>query len=139
MVGAIGELIDNVDEHSEHPESGFVAYHAAANAFEVVVADGGVGVLNSLRRNPAYASVNNSGDALLEATRDGVSGSTLLKRGYGLSTLFRSLAGQNGDIRFRSGDHALHIRGTVLSLAGKLEVVQRAPLPGLTISIRCTT
>ena len=44
-MGALGELQDNVFEHSGRPDSGLVAYGASTGAFEFVVADAGRGVL----------------------------------------------------------------------------------------------
>lgn len=54
LMGALGELQDNVFEHSGRPESCVVAYAANNGAFEFVVADAGRGVLASLRENPEF-------------------------------------------------------------------------------------
>jgi hypothetical protein len=45
IIGALGELQDNVMRHSGRPDTGLVAFAATASAFEVVVSDAGVGVL----------------------------------------------------------------------------------------------
>ena len=68
---ALGELQDNVFEHSGRPESGVVAYAASNGAFEFVVADAGRGVLASLRENPEFAGLADSGAALRVAVLTG--------------------------------------------------------------------
>jgi hypothetical protein len=51
--------------------------------------------------------------------------------------LFRKLAGHGGEVRFRSGDHALMISSDQISLDAKASVIQRPLLPGLTVSVLC--
>ncbi len=54
LVGAIEEMVSNIYEHSGAPASGIVAFRAGGDGFEFVVADSGVGVLESLRSCPDY-------------------------------------------------------------------------------------
>lgn len=137
IVGALTELVDNIYEHSQAPVTGIAGYYAHDGAVEFVVSDAGIGVLASLRRAPLYADLSDTGIALRAALQDGVTSRVSGRGGDGIGSLFRALAGYEGELRFRSGDHALTIRGRTLSLAGHVEVAQRAPLPGLTISILC--
>jgi hypothetical protein len=110
LMGALGELQDNVFEHSGRPESGVVAYAAGDGAFEFVVADAGRGVLASLRENPEFASLEESGAALRVAVSDGASRhARSTGRGYGIGQLLRALAHDAAELRFRSGDHALRL------------------------------
>jgi hypothetical protein len=138
LIGAFGELQDNVFRHSEAPATGLVAYAVTTEGFEFVASDLGVGVLASLKSHPDYSGLEDSGQALRTAVADGESrfgrdsGS-----GLGLSQLFRALATQDGDLRFRSGDHALEIRGHSPSLQGMFEVRHKAELVGLTVSVLC--
>ena len=136
LIGALGELEDNVFRHSQAYETGLAAYAASALGFEMVVCDGGCGVLASLRSNPGYADLQDAGEALRVAVADGQS---RLGRdsgaGYGMGQMFRALANHDGDLRFRSDDHALEVRGH--SLQGELKLTHVAPLPGLTISALC--
>jgi hypothetical protein len=138
LLGALGELQDNVYEHSGRPETGLVAYAVSPDAFEFVAADAGIGVLASLRQNPEFSGLTDSGAALRAAASDGAS---RLGRdsghGYGIGQLFRALANHEGELRFRSGDHALALRGDSPSLTGQIEIAQKAWLTGLTISVRC--
>jgi hypothetical protein len=138
LMGALGELQDNIFEHSGRPATGLVAYGAGNGAFEFVVADAGRGVLASRRENLEFAHLADSGAALLVAASDGASryaGST--GHGYGIGQLFRALAHHTAGLRFRSGDHALRVWGVAPSLAGQVELAQKAWLDGLTITIRC--
>ncbi len=138
LMGALGELLDNVLAHSGRPESGIVAYAASDGAFEFVVADAGRGVLASLRENPKFAGLSDSGTALRVAASDGASRhARSLGHGYGIGQLFRALTHDAAELRFRSGDYALRLWGDAPSLTGQVELAQKAWLDGLTISVRC--
>lgn len=138
LMGALGELLDNVFEHSGRPESGVVAYAASEGAFEFVVADAGRGVLASLRENPEFAGLTDSGTALRAAASDGASRhARSTGHGYGIGQLFRALAHEAAELRFRSGDHALRLWGDAPSLIGQVELAQKAWLDGLAVSVRC--
>lgn len=138
LMGAIGELQDNVFEHSGRPASGLLAYGASNGAFELVVADAGRGVLASLRENPEFAHLPDSGAALRVAVSDGASRhARSTGHGYGIGQLFRALAHHAAELRFRSGDHALRLWGDAPSLTGQVELAQKAWLNGLVVSVRC--
>lgn len=138
LMGALGELLENVFEHSGRPGSGVVAYAASDGSFEFVVADAGRGVLASLRENPEFAGLTDSGTALRVAASDGASRHVRSTgHGYGIGQLFRALAHDAAELRFRSGDHALRLWGDAPSLTGQVELAQKAWLDGLTVSVRC--
>lgn len=138
LVGALGELQDNVFEHSGRPATGLIVYGAGNGAFEFVVADAGCGVLASLRENPKFAHLADCGAALRVAASDGASRHARSSgHGYGIGQLFRALAHHAAELRFRSGDHALRLWGDAPSLTGQVELAQKAWLDGLTISVRC--
>ncbi len=137
LMGALGELRENVHQHSGRPETGLVAYGAVNGTFEFVVADSGMGVLASLKQNPEFAQLTDSGEALRVAVSDGSSRHGRASgRGYGIGQLFRALAHDSAELRFRSGDHALRLWGDAPSLSGHYEVVQKARLDGLIITVR---
>ena len=138
LMGALGELLDNVFEHSGRPESGVAAFGASDGAFEFVIADAGRGVLASLRENPEFAGLSDSGAALRVAASDGASRHARSSgHGYGIGQLFRALAHDAAELRFRSGDHALRLWGDAPSLTGQVELAQKAWLDGLAVSVRC--
>lgn len=138
LLGALGELQDNVYTHSGRIDTGLAAYAVSADTFEFVIADAGIGVLASLRQNGEFIQLEHSGQALCEAISDGASRfGRQSGHGYGISQLFRALAHENGDLRFRSGDHVLTLCGDNMSPNGKLSVIKKANLPGFIISVRC--
>jgi hypothetical protein len=138
IVGALGELQDNVFRHSEASRTGLVAFAARPGSFEVVVSDGGVGVLTSLRSHPDYLGLEDAGIALKVAVADGQSRfGRASGYGFGMGQMFRALANHDGDLRFRSDDHALEVRGHSPSLQGRVQLRQKAALPGLTVSVLC--
>ncbi|MEY9594816.1 hypothetical protein ABIA06_007107 [Bradyrhizobium yuanmingense] len=139
LIGAMGEIADNVLEHSEAVPTGFIVFCSRPGCFEFAVADNGIGTLASLRSNPEYAHLADEGDALQCALTDGESrygkGAT---RGTGFSTLFRSLVNMNASLRFRSGDHALSMQGTSPTLVNA-HVARKPRASGFMTSVRCTT
>jgi hypothetical protein len=140
IIGAMGELQDNVFRHSQKSETGLAAYASTPGAFEIVVADSGIGVLASLRECRDYASLPDAGAALQVAVADGNSRLGRDKgNGFGMGQMFRALANHDGDLRFRSDDHVLAVRGHSPSLQGHIELGHKARLTGLTISVLCRT
>jgi hypothetical protein len=138
IIGAMGELLDNVLRHSQKPDTGLAAYAATPGAFEIVVADSGVGVLASLRECPDYSDLHDAGAALKVAVADGNSRfGRASGNGFGMGQMFRALANHDGQLRFRSDDHALAVRGHSPSLQGHVELGHKARLTGLTISVLC--
>ena len=137
LAGAMGELETNIHEHAMSPETGIVAYRAEAGAFEFVVADQGVGMLASLRRNADFAGLTDAGVALRAALTEGVSrygkGSG---RGFGFRPIFTGLMDLYAELRFRSGDHAVTMDGVSPALA-TARISQKAPLAGFFASVRC--
>lgn len=137
LVAAAGEMYSNIYDHSAAPATGLVAFRAVPNRFEFVVADRGVGVLESLRSCPAYSSMSDHGEALHLALKDGVSRyGANSSHGYGFHQLFIGLANLSGSLRFRSGDHALVIDGSTPSLM-TARTAQKPYLSGFLISVAC--
>lgn len=137
LIGAMGELEDNIHLHSRAVYTGFVGYRAYAGEFEFVIADQGVGVLESLRTCDDYKHLKDSGKALLIALQEGESRfGRAAGRGSGFRPLFTGLANLMGQLRFRSGDHVLTIDGQHPDLAAA-RVQQRAPFQGFVATVRC--
>ena len=137
LAAAMKELESNIHEHADAPETGILAYRAEPGAFEFVVADRGIGILRSLRRNAAHAGLQDEGKALEAAMTDGVSRyGPNNNRGYGFRPIFTGLANLHGELRFRSGDHAITMDGTSPALTTS-RISQKAPLDGFFASVRC--
>ena len=131
------ELESNVHEHAEAPDSGVIAYRAEAGAFEFVVADRGIGVLESLRSSGEYEYLRDEGTALRAALTEGVSRHGRdVGRGLGFRPMFRGLVDLYGELRFRSGDHAMTMDGVGPDVA-TARIAQKARMPGFFASVRC--
>ena len=113
LTGTFGEMTGNLQEHSEEPQTGVVGYRYSTGEFEYVVADAGIGVLESLRGHSDYSWLSDSGEALETAVSSGESrhGRRQL-RGFGFDRLMYNIAQRNSYLRFRSGDHSYSIDGT---------------------------
>lgn len=137
LTAALGELLSNIYEHCEKPASGIVAFSSTPGRFEIAATDRGVGVLNSLRTNSSFATLDDHGNALRLAISDGVSRFEFAHdRGHGFQPIFVGLANLNGTLRFRSGDHALMIEGNNLSTMAA-RTSQKPATQGFQISVNC--
>lgn len=136
LAGTFEEMTGNLLEHSERSESGVVGYTWRQGEFEYVVADAGIGVLDSLRQHPDYSWMSDSGEALETAVCDGESrfGRKQL-RGTGFHDLLYNIARRNSYLRFRSGDHSYALDGTK-SLPVK-QMQHCAHFQGFLISVVC--
>lgn len=137
LVGAMEELENNIHEHSEAPETGILAYRAAPGLFEFVAADGGIGVMKSLRKCGLFAGLADNGDALQMALTDGTSRfGPDANRGHGFRPIFIGLLNLHGSLRFRSGDHALTMDGASPDLATS-RLAQKPEIDGFFASVCC--
>ena len=138
LTAALMELHSNVYEHSRAPETGIVAFQVHQGKFEFVVADSGIGILNSLRTYTDYSEFNDHGKALQQALTEGISRyGPHSSRGYGFRPLFVGLANLHSALRFRSGDHALLIDGRNPSLMSA-RLAQKPLIQGFLVSVTCT-
>jgi hypothetical protein len=137
LAAAMRELESNIHEHSGHPRLGILAFQSRSCLFEFVVADGGAGVLATLREDEEFATLTDHGLAMHAALQDNVSryGRTS-GHGNGFRDLFVGLAHLNADLRFRSGDHALLISGPQPEVK-TARLAQKAPFQGFLAAVRC--
>jgi hypothetical protein len=136
ICGAVGEMVDNIFEHSGALRTGVVAFLGSSETFEVSVGDAGKGILASLQTNPTFAYLRDAGTAMAVAIKDGNSRyGPGMDRGYGFGTLFRALNTLDAEIRFRSGDYALEISGRSPSLRNPY-ISQKSELHGFVVSVR---
>ena len=128
-IAAISELLNNISEHSGALGSGYITFEATPGRFDFVVADHGVGALESLKRNPDYSTLHDSGTAIELALSDGVSRHQEKGRGLGFRPLLVGLANMCDSIRFRSDDHS---REYTRPVSGEIEAqtLEKAPLKG---------
>ena len=137
MVAAMSEMEDNVHWHSGAAQTGVAAYRATPGRFEFVVADGGVGVLASLRDAAEYADLVDDGAALRLTLTEGASRfGSHSDRGHGFRPLFTGLANQRATLRFRSGEAAVSIDGRDPQLV-MAQPATKPRLSGFLISVSC--
>lgn len=136
IAGGIEEMVDNIYEHSEAPNTGLIAFHGSPEAVQVSIGDGGIGVLASLRTNPKFSFLRDTGTAMAEALKDQNSRyGPGEDRGYGFGTLIRSLNSLDAELRFRSGDYSLEIAGRNPSERIP-RISQKAELQGFVVSLQ---
>ncbi|MFN4228452.1 hypothetical protein [Parvibaculum sp.] len=138
LTAAIGEIYGNVVDHSERTETGYIVYATRGNIFEFVVADSGIGVLQSLQKNPAYSHIADSGTALEYALSEGVSRLQAPGHGFGFQPVFVGLANISTLVRFRSGDYGRELQrsgdGSIPATTKQLSTIG-----GLFCSVLCTS
>ena len=135
LTGAVGEMVDNVWQHSMTSLPGLAAYQVAHKRLDFGVVDLGIGILRSIRKNPSYHFLNSSMEALQKAILRGVSRFSNQGRGYGFSTLLQSVAELWGFTRLRSSE-------AVIVFDRRTEKRRRLqkylpPLPGVQITVSC--
>jgi len=134
LAGAVAEMADNVWQHSQAEAPGLLAYQVRRRRFAFSVADTGIGVLASLRKNPRYRQLSSSMEAVRAAIEPGVS-RFLDGGGMGFPSLLHALADLWGTARIRSGEAGLSIDRT--QDRRKKHSVYLPQLPGVHVSARC--
>lgn len=106
---ALQEIAQNVVQHSGPSAAGVAVAQASRKrpAFELAIADRGIGVRRSLQLNDQYAGVTRDKDALKLALRYGVTSSPE-GGGVGLFATRYLLRHNGGEFILRSGDAKLH-------------------------------
>lgn len=139
LIGTLEEMAEKVIWHSESIEVGLVGYRWESGWFEYCVGDPGIGVLASLRRNPLYAELGESVEALHLALQNGVSRfNSDDRRGTGFNGLLNNIAKNGCNLRFHSFDGVVEYDG-ILSLSNndaiRIKDSSAPILPGFTISL----
>ncbi|MFX0138583.1 MAG: hypothetical protein ACFFDN_33375, partial [Candidatus Hodarchaeota archaeon] len=137
ITGAMAEMADNVEQHSESTIRGLVGFEVSHGRATYTVVDVGVGVFNSLRTNPKFINLRTAVDAIFKALHSKVSRFGSTHRGLGFDTIFRSLADLNGCLRFRSDDGCVSFDGRSVNL----RKVKKSFVPfrkGFQLTISCS-
>lgn len=127
----LSELTQNILEHHDDPTKvkgiiGMQIFGQGAERFmELVVADHGDGIWQTLRSNEKYAYLASDADAILLSTEAQVSRYDDFTHGQGLSNLLRLAQLHGGSVNIRSGEGKVYYRTdrasrqfTVPALAG---------------------
>ena len=123
ICATLSEICANAAEHAASPFGAYAAvqayHHIVSGSRErrgeevlVAIADGGVGVRETLSRNPKYAKYTRTdNDSLRHALRMGVSGTGEIGRGGGLAVVGQIAARASGSLSLRSGSGRLTFYG----------------------------
>lgn len=114
ICATLSEICANAVEHGRSPFGAYAAVQAYQHIVSggrerrgeevlVAIADGGVGVRETLSRNPKYAEAGTDNDALRHALQMGVSGTGEIGRGGGLAVVGQISARAGGSLSLRSG------------------------------------
>ena len=140
LSGALGEMADNVAQHSGSdpacPAAGIIGYYICDGYVAFSIADLGRGALHSLKENPKWNQLQNSKDALLAIIQQHASRRPYGGDGEGFKEVFRSLTDLNGLIELFSGDGKIRITSTP---SGRQATPQFAGLlSGFQITVNCS-
>jgi hypothetical protein len=136
---ALLEMAANTVNHAQSPVPALVGYEVRGDAASFCVVDVGRGILKSLQDNPDYSHLTLHAEAIRIALHDGVSRVTgPFRRGYGFSTVFKSLIAQWGELRFRSGEGLITMHG--MKFGADCGEERHFPfLSGFQVSVCCRT
>lgn len=137
LVGALEEIENNVLQHSQRSHDAVVAFVAKPDEFSFVVGDNGIGPLSSFRSCSEYEYLADHGEALRLTLADGASRyGHSSGHGKGYNSLFIGLAMMQANLRFRTGNKMLSIRGVGPSRAADT-ITDRTFLQGFLASVVC--
>jgi hypothetical protein len=133
---ALHEMLENAVIHSEAAVSPIAGYAVGEGRAHFCVADVGIGVLKSLRQCGDFGHLRLHTHAIRTALHDGNSRFGKQRGGFGFREVFKALAAQWGDLRFRSGEGCISMNGQDLNADVGTE---RFPpsLPGFQVSVVC--
>lgn len=132
---ALNEIAENVIEHAESP-MGAVALAQVSpkrREFTVSIADRGIGIRVSLRRNAAYADIPTDLEALGVAQQPGVTSKLGTRGGLGLFITLAVLKATGGSLFLRSGSAALETGNITRGVSDLV------PMTGTLVALRFRT
>lgn len=128
----LDELAENVVHRADAPLGGFAAAQGwmRTQQFEIAIVDLGVGIRNSLAKNPAYADIEDDVTAINTALQPYVSSTPDRNSGIGLFITRLLLRENGGTLVVRSG------LGAVYSGAEEREHEAEIGFPGTLVAVR---
>lgn len=105
------ELLMNVTQHSNVQYGNYVCANSipTKHLIRVCVLDSGIGILNSLRRNPKYENLDNDIDAIRRSLEYGITSFKDTERGLGLDNLMQLIRSNKGEMQIVSGKGMISI------------------------------
>ena len=124
---SLGEIMDNVVNHSQSPVGGFVQATAykTSNRVEFVVADAGIGI-------PGSMNISDHAQAIRQAIDEGVTRDKSQNAGNGLYGSYRVATLSGGQFEINS------LKGSLFCKENEGDIVSRGnPIPYCGTSVRC--
>lgn len=114
LVGAAGELLDNIEQHAGPGKDALAAFDAEDGSLWLSVGDAGQGMLATYAKD---ADIETARDALRVAVVEHRSSTGEPGRGQGFRDLLRALGSLDASLRVRTGDASLECEGPAGSRA----------------------
>lgn len=124
------EITENVIYHSKVEHGFAVAQKWSNGIIEFAIADHGIGIIESIKRNPRHASVDDP-SAVGIALELGGTGVDSKRRGTGLWKVSQAVERNGGYMRIRTGSVIYSQEGSKRSFSRT-----RLPLPGTLVAMR---
>jgi anti-sigma regulatory factor (Ser/Thr protein kinase) len=131
----LDEMAENVVQHAYTERGGFAAAQTSLKrkTLEIAIVDLGVGIRESLARNPMYAGIESDVEAITKALEPRVSSTPERNAGIGLYITNLLLHANNGQLLVRSGTGAI-LRGAV-----DADEQRELSFPGTIVAIKAHT
>jgi hypothetical protein len=102
---ALNELMMNVFDHSESSRGCYVCAQSypQTQKIRLCIADFGIGILTSLKKNPSFSGLNSDYKAIMQAVKEGVTSREKGFAGYGLTHINRFIKANEGKMYILSG------------------------------------
>lgn len=129
IVGATGEMVDNIWQHAGPGQDAIAAFQIQAKSLWISIGDCGRGMLATYA---THDDVKTTHDALRAAVREHRSSTRQPGRGQGFRKLLDVLSSMDASLRVRTGDASLETEG--LALDGKWTFREQVLLVGCVVS-----
>lgn len=133
ILGALGELLDNVFQHAGRCSWALSAFEVDAGNFAAVVVDAGEGIVAGYRRNAVLRPEQAAMHALDLAVLQHRSCTGLSDRGLGFRELMDALRSLDALIRVRSDDASLTLASRVQSTGEEPRLSEEFELRGFSV------
>jgi len=140
LAGVLGEMCDNVVEHSELKGdifSSLVGYAVTTDFTSFAVSDLGIGILASLQTAAKWQHLSTAGEALKAAVLQGATSRRGHNEGGGFKVLLKNLVNRDSSLRFRSDDMVLVMGETDNS--SEAHIMRSPHLRGFQVGMVCGT